>query len=205
MNQIKPFIVGIAGGTGSGKTTLAKKIAETLGNDTVTLIDADSYYRDLSHLSLHQRHQINFDHPDALDTPLLIEHIKTLKQGFSIKKHIYDFTIHTRTEETVTVAPKPVILIEGILIFALEDLCRLFDLKVFMDEDDDIRLLRRIQRDINERGRSIEMVAEQYLQNVRPMHEKFVEPSKKAADIVTRSFYSAEDVIKLLRGVVKRV
>jgi uridine kinase len=205
MNQIKPFIVGIAGGTGSGKTTLAKKIAETLGNDTVTLIDADSYYRDLSHLSLHQRHQINFDHPDALDTPLLVDHIKTLKKGSPIKKHIYDFTIHTRTEETVTVAPKPVILVEGILIFALEDLCRLFDLKVFMDEDDDIRLLRRIQRDINERGRSIEMVAEQYLQNVRPMHEKFVEPSKKAADIVTRSFDSAEDVIKLLRGVVKRV
>jgi uridine kinase len=205
MNQIKPFIVGIAGGTGSGKTTLAKKIAETLGNDTVTLIDADSYYRDLSHLSLHQRHQINFDHPDALDTPLLVDHIKTLKKGSPIKKHIYDFTIHTRTEETVTVAPKPVILVEGILIFALEDLCRLFDLKVFVDEDDDIRLLRRIQRDINERGRSIEMVAEQYLKNVRPMHERFVEPSKKAADIVTRSFDSAEDVIKLLRGVVKRV
>jgi uridine kinase len=205
MNQIKPFIVGIAGGTGSGKTTLAKKIAETLGNDTVTLIDADSYYRDLSHLPLHQRHQINFDHPDALDTPLLVDHIKTLKKGSPIKKHIYDFTIHTRTEETVTVAPKPVILVEGILIFALEDLCRLFDLKVFVDEDDDIRLLRRIQRDINERGRSIEMVAEQYLKNVRPMHERFVEPSKKAADIVTRSFDSAEDVIKLLRGVVKRV
>lgn len=205
MNQIKPFIVGIAGGTGSGKTTLAKKIAETLGNDTVTLIDADSYYRDLSHLPLHQRHQINFDHPDALDTPLLIEHIKILKQGFSIKKHIYDFTTHARKKETVTVGPTQIILVEGILIFALEDLCRLFDLKVFVDEDDDIRLLRRIQRDINERGRSIEMVAEQYLKNVRPMHERFVEPSKKAADIVTRSFDSAEDVIKLLRGVVKRV
>ena len=204
MNQIKPFIVGIAGGTGSGKTTLAKKIAETLGNDTVTLIDADSYYRDLSHLPLHQRHQINFDHPDALDTPLLIEHIKKLNQGFSIKKPIYDFSTHTRTKETVTVAPKPVILIDGILIFALEEVCRLFDLKVFVDEDADIRLLRRIQRDIRERGRSIEMVAEQYLQNVRPMHEKFVEPSKKAADIVMRTCDTAEDVIKVLRGTIKR-
>jgi uridine kinase len=199
MSQIKPFIIGIAGGTGSGKTTLARKIAEMLGDELVSLIDADSYYKDLSHLPHNQRHQINFDHPDALDTRLLIGHLKKIKQGLSIKKHAYDFAAHTRSEKTITLDPKPITVVEGILIFAIEELCRLFNLRIFVDEDADIRLLRRIQRDIKERGRSIEMVAEQYLQNVKPMHDKFVEPSKKKADIVMRPNDNAEDIIKMIR------
>ena len=199
MSQIKPFIIGIAGGTGSGKTTLAREIAEMLGDELVILIDADSYYKDLSHLPHNQRHQINFDHPDALDTRLLIGHLKKIKQGLSIKKHVYDFAAHTRSEKTITLDPKPITVVEGILIFAIEELCRLFNLRIFVDEDADIRLLRRIQRDIKERGRSIEMVAEQYLQNVKPMHDKFVEPSKKKADIVMRPNDNAEDIIKMIR------
>lgn len=199
MSQIKPFIIGIAGGTGSGKTTLARKIAEMLGDELVSLIDADSYYKDLSHLPHNQRHQINFDHPDALDTRLLIGHLKKIKQGLSIKKHVYDFAAHTRSEKTITLDPKPITVVEGILIFAIEELCRFFNLRIFVDEDADIRLLRRIQRDVKERGRSIEMVAEQYLQNVKPMHDKFVEPSKKKADIVMRPNDNAEDIIKMIR------
>lgn len=203
MDQTKPLIVGIAGGTGSGKTTLAQKITETLGDEQVALIDADSYYHDLSHLPLHQRHQINFDHPDALDTPLLKEHIETLKQGFPIKKHHYDFSTHTRTNRHITIHPKSIILVEGILIFALEAVSNLFNLKIFIEDDADIRLLRRILRDVKERGRSIEMITEQYLKNVRPMHEKFVEPSKRAADIVIHNCESVEKVINVLQEKLK--
>lgn len=201
---MKPFMVGIAGGTGSGKTTLSGIIIKTLGNELVSLIDGDSYYGDLSYLPYHQRHQVNFDHPDALDTPLLIEHIKTLKQGLPVKKHLYDFAMHTRSEKTTIVEPKPIVVVEGILIFALDAVCRLFDLKIYLDEDADIRLLRRISRDTQERGRSLEMVAEQYLKNVKPMHERFVEPSKSKADIVLRHGDSPEDIIRLLRDQINK-
>lgn len=183
---MKPFIVGIAGGTGSGKTTLALKLAGMLGTDMAALIDADAYYKDLSHLPLEQRHHINFDHPDALDTRLLIEHIQTLKQCRAVSKQLYDFAAHTRTPGTNTVNPRPIVLVDGMLIFAVDGLSRLFDLKVFVDEEADIRLLRRILRDSKERGRTIDMIADQYLRYVKPMHDQFVEPSKKRADIIIR-------------------
>lgn len=200
MKTIQPFIVGIAGGTGSGKTTLANAIVQTLGAACASVIDADSYYRDLSHLPLQERHHINFDHPDALDAPLLIEHVALLRQGLPVTKQVYDFAAHARSHETITIDPKPVVIIEGILIFAIGGLHGLFDLRVFVDEDADIRLLRRMLRDIQERGRSVEMVAEQYLRFVKPMHQRFVEPSRAAADLVIHPGESGDAVIEIIKN-----
>lgn len=181
---MKPIIIGVAGGTGSGKTTVSVAILERVGREQITYIQHDSYYKDLSHLPLEERHKINFDHPDALDTNLLVEHLKRLQAGSLIEVPIYDFTTHTRKRETRRVEPRAVTLVEGILIFADKALRELMDVKIFVDTDADIRFLRRLQRDITERGRTLESVIRQYLETVRPMHLEFVEPSKRYADII---------------------
>jgi uridine kinase len=179
-----PVIVGIAGGSASGKTTLAKRIIEILGEDHISFIGHDSYYKNLDHLSMEDRAKNNFDHPDSLDTALLIKHLQLLKAGKTIQVPTYDFNTHTRTMVSTTIEPRKVILVDGILIFAESELVQLMDLKIFVDTDDDIRLIRRIQRDTIERGRTTESIIEQYLRTVRPMHDLYVEPSKRKADII---------------------
>lgn len=178
------MIIGICGGTGSGKTTIARKIIETVGSDKVILITQDSYYRNLADMPLDERHQANFDHPDSIDSDLLVTHIRKLKMGQAIEMPIYDFRTHTRSEKTQHVEPKPVIIVEGILIFAESRILDLLDIKIFVDTPDDIRFIRRLQRDIAERGRTVESVIDQYLRTVRPMHFEFVEPSKRHADMI---------------------
>lgn len=180
----RPIIIGVAGGTGSGKTTVAMKILERVGAENIAYIPHDAYYRDLSHLPPEERSKVNFDHPDSLETELLIEHLKQLKAGQPVDIPVYDFTTHTRTNRTQRVGPAPVILVEGILVFAEPALRELFDVKLYVDTDADIRLIRRIQRDVRERGRTLESVIQQYLTTVRPMHLEFVEPSKRYADVI---------------------
>ena len=183
-NVQHPLVLGIAGGTGSGKTTVAFEILERVGQKHVSYVPHDSYYKDLGDLPPNQKREINFDHPDSLDTELMIEHVKQLKKGKAIDMPVYDFSTHTRTKECIHVEPNPVILVEGILIFTEPRLRSLFDVKLFVDTDADVRLVRRIRRDINERGRTIESVLEQYQKTVRPMHLEFVEPSKRYADVI---------------------
>ncbi len=180
----QPFVVGVAGGTGSGKTTIAQKIAESVPRESVSVIEHDSYYRDAAHLDVEARAQLNFDHPDALDTQLLIEHLQALKSGTAAEVPLYDFKTHARRGETKRVLPTAIIVVEGILIFSDADLRPLLDLKIFVDTDADIRILRRIRRDMEQRGRSFESVREQYYRTVRPMHLQFVEPSKRWADVI---------------------
>ncbi|MCP4716672.1 MAG: uridine kinase [Deltaproteobacteria bacterium] len=179
-----PFVIGITGGTGAGKTTLTSLLAEELGSNLVTIVDADSYYRDLRHIPLNERHHTNFDHPDALDTKLLLQHIEQLKNNHPITKNLYDFACHTRIDDTITLTPKPFIIVEGILIFSVKQLLPLYDLKIFLDEESDIRLLRRVQRDTRDRGRSVDLIVMQYQHHIRPMHTRFVEPAKQKADII---------------------
>lgn len=179
-----PIIIGVAGGTGSGKTTVALKILEQVGAEHVAYIPHDAYYRDLSHLPASLRTQVNFDHPDSLETDLLVEHLKQLKAGQAVEVPVYDFTIHARTAQTRRVGPAPVILVEGILVFAEPELRALFDVKLYVDTDADIRIIRRLQRDVEERGRTLESVIQQYMTTVRPMHLEFVEPSKRYADVI---------------------
>jgi uridine kinase len=178
------MIIGLCGGTGSGKTTVARKIVEAVGEDKLLLLAQDAYYKDSSHLPLEKRVELNFDHPDAVDAALLVEHLDLLKRGQPILQPIYDFTRHVRQTETRHLEPKPVVIVEGILIFENETLCRYFDLKVFVEADPDVRFIRRLRRDLSKRGRSLDSVIEQYLQTVRPMHLKFVEPSRRRADII---------------------
>ncbi|GBC82371.1 Uridine kinase [bacterium HR10] len=178
------MIIGICGGTGSGKTTVAQKILEAVGADRVVYLQQDAYYKDVSHVPLEVRHTLNFDHPDAIDTDLLIQHIEELRAGRAIEQPVYDFTTHTRRPETRHVEPRPIILVEGILVFENPRLRALMDLKIFVDTADDIRFIRRLIRDISERGRTVESVIAQYLETVRPMHLEFVEPSKRYADII---------------------
>jgi uridine kinase len=179
-----PLVIGIAGGTGSGKTTVAKVIIDRVGKDHIALLPHDAYYKDLAELEPAQRATINFDHPDSLETSLLIEHIKQLKNLQSIELPVYDFKTHNRTTETIHIEPQPVILVEGILILAEKGLRDLFDVKIFVDTDPDIRFIRRLERDIVERGRTSYSVVQQYLATVRPMHLEFVEPSKRYADVI---------------------
>jgi uridine kinase len=181
---MEPVVIGMAGGTGSGKTTVAREILRRAGTEQISLIQHDAYYKDLSDLPLAQRAMQNFDHPDALDNGLLIKHLKELKAGRAIEVPVYDFTTHTRTKETRHVEPRRVILVEGILIFADEALRRLMDVKIYVDTDADIRFIRRLQRDIAERGRTMDSVIHQYLATVRPMHQEFVESSKRFADVI---------------------
>ena len=179
-----PIVIGIAGGSGSGKTTLAELIIERVGSDQIAYLPHDAYYKDLSKLPPNQRAAVNFDHPDSLDNDLLIQHVEQLKSYQSVDLPIYDFKQHTRTHETLKIDPRPVIMVEGILIFAEPILRKLLEVKIFVDTDSDIRFIRRLQRDIEERGRSADSVVRQYLATVRPMHLEFVEPSKRYADMI---------------------
>jgi uridine kinase len=179
-----PLVIGIAGGSGSGKTTVAQTILQRVGPDQISFLQHDAYYKDLSGLPPTQRAEVNFDHPDSLETDLLSQHIKELKDGQAVNVPIYDFSTHSRTDKTYTVEARDVILVEGILIFAEAALRPLFDVKIFVDTDPDLRFIRRLQRDITERGRTTESVVKQYLSTVRPMHLEFVEPSKRYADVI---------------------
>lgn len=179
-----PLVIGIAGGTGSGKTTIASVILDRVGAHKIALLPHDAYYKDLSDLPATQRAQINFDHPDSLDTPLMVQHLKLLKKNESINLPVYDFKTHTRTNQTILINPQRVIIVEGILIFVEPKLRELFDVRIFVDTDPDIRFIRRLERDIAERGRTTESVIKQYLTTVRPMHMEFVEPSKRYADVI---------------------
>jgi uridine kinase len=178
------LVIGIAGGTGSGKTTIADYILETVGPEKIAFLPHDAYYLELHHLSQEERAKVNFDHPSSLETELLIEHIQLLKAGQSIELPHYDFRTHTRTGETTKIEPQQILIVEGILIFAEPELRKLFDLKIYVDTDADIRFIRRLRRDIEDRGRTTESVIDQYLDTVRPMHLEFVEPSKRYADVI---------------------
>jgi len=179
-----PVVIGVAGGTGSGKTTVAHVILERVGAHRITLLPQDAYYKDLSHLPPAQRAQMNFDHPDALEMDLMVEHLRMLREWKPIEMPVYDFTTHTRRPETKHVEPNPVILVEGILVLADPRLRELMDVKLFVDTDADVRFIRRLKRDIEERGRTMESVIHQYLTTVRPMHLEFVEPTKRYADVI---------------------
>jgi len=184
MAPIKPFFVGIAGGTGSGKTTVASKLRDALPEGSSIIIDHDSYYKDRSSMPRRERDLLNFDHPDSLDNGLLIEHLDELARGSAIEIPIYDFVTHSRRTERRKIAPVPVVIVEGILIFADQEIRRRFDVKIFVDTDADIRAFRRVRRDMESRGRTFAQVDEQYHRTVRPMHLEFVEPSKRFSDIL---------------------
>ena len=179
------IVIGIAGGTGSGKTTLAEKIIEHFGGKIV-IVHHDNYYREYKNMTYEQRSKINFDHPDSFETDLMIEDIKKLKRGETVYCPVYDYTVHNRIDKRLTVEPRPIILIEGILIFSDKRLCDLMDIKIFVDTDADIRLIRRIKRDMQTRCRTLESILTQYTDTVKPMHDLYVEPSKKMADIVVQ-------------------
>jgi uridine kinase len=179
-----PVIVGIAGGTGSGKTTVARAIYDRVGSDRIEWISHDSYYRNFDGLAAEERKKINFDHPDSLETELLTRHLDVLMKGSSVEVPVYDFATHSRKTETQRVEPRKVIIVEGILVLAEPELRRRIDIKLFVDTPADIRFVRRLMRDITSRGRSLESVVEQYITTVRPMHEEFVEPSKRHADLI---------------------
>lgn len=197
------MIIGICGGTGSGKTTVARRILENVSDENVVFFQQDSYYRNLEDMPIELRHQINFDHPDALDNDLFINHVKALRAGEAINMPVYDFSIHTRRAETIYVQPKPIMIIEGILIFVDAALRGLMDIKIFVDTDDDLRFIRRLKRDVHERGRTVESVIKQYLETVRPMHQQFVEPSKRHADVIIPEGGYNEVGIDLISGKIQ--
>jgi uridine kinase len=182
--MFKPFVIGVAGGTGSGKTTVSRRIQEAVSPKEIAYVQHDNYYRDQSHLSFAERVNTNYDHPDSLETSLMVEHLLVLKAGLSIEMPRYDFTLHTRSTEVQPLDSAPIILVEGILIFVEKDLRELMDIRIFVDTDADIRFIRRLRRDMVERGRSLDSVVQQYMGTVRPMHLEFVEPSKRYADII---------------------
>jgi uridine kinase len=198
----RPMVLGIAGGTGSGKTTIARAVIEAIG-PAVVLIDHDAYYRDQSHLPFEEREKTNYDHPDALETDLLIEHLRALREGRPIDKPVYDYARHARAPQTERVAPAPVIIVEGILTLAVPALRQELDVKVFVDTDADIRLMRRIRRDLEHRGRTFASVRAQYYETVRPMHLAFVEPSKHFADIIIPEGGQNRIAIELLAGRIR--
>jgi uridine kinase len=197
------MIIGICGGTGSGKTTIARRIVESVGIENVVLVEQDSYYRNLSDMPLDERHHANFDHPDSIDSDLLVNHLKRLRNGQSIDMPVYDFVSHTRKEECEVIGPKPVVIVEGILIFAESAILDVLDVRVFVDTPDDIRLIRRLRRDVQERGRSFERTLWQYEHTIRPMHYEFVEPSKRHADIIIPEGGNPEISIEFLCGLVR--
>ncbi len=180
----RPVIIGVAGGSGSGKTTVVREIVSRLGPDDVALIQHDSYYRDRSELSPTERAKVNYDHPDSLETSLLVEDVRSLRDGHAVNVPVYDFSTHTRTAKVVPLAPRKVVIVEGILVLAEPDLRAQMAMRVFVDTDPDIRMIRRLRRDMNERGRTLESVVTQYLESVRPMHLEFVEPSKRHAHVI---------------------
>ena len=179
----KVLVIGIAGGSGSGKTTLTNQIVSRF-SDEVTVVTHDNYYKAHDDMTYEERSRLNYDHPNAFETELMIEHLKQLKKGESVECPIYDYTIHNRSKNTLTIAPAKVIIVEGILIFENKELCDQMDIRIFVDTDDDLRIIRRIRRDVMERARSLDSVINQYIDTVKPMHEQFVEPSKKNASII---------------------
>jgi uridine kinase len=197
------LVVGIAGGTASGKTTVARKLIEAIPARKVALLEQDSYYRDLSDLPLEERAQFNFDHPDAFDIATMVAHLAALKAGRAVDVPIYDFARHVPKTETIHVEPAPVVMIDGILVLAIEQVRELLDVKIFVDTDDDVRVIRRIERDVRDRGRTLEGVVEQYFRTVRPMHRGFVEPSKRYADIVIPHGGSNDVAIEMVAGAVR--
>lgn len=199
------MIIGIAGGTGSGKTTVVKKIIKQLPTDQVSVISQDNYYKDNSHLSMEERHAINYDHPNSVDFNLLIDHLKQLKQGISINQPVYSYVNHNRLKEVIQTKATKVIVVEGILIFALKELRDLFDVKLFVDTPDDERLIRRIRRDIQDRGRDIEEVLNRYEDTLRPMHQQFIEPYKKYADIIVPEGGNNNVAIKVITKTIKEI
>ena len=197
------MIIGISGGTGSGKTTVARRILENVSDEYITFLQQDSYYRNLGDLPLELRRQINFDHPDALDNELFVNHVRALRAGEAIEMPVYDFATHTRKALSVRLECKPVIIIEGILVFVDAALREQMDVKIFVDTDDDLRFIRRLQRDVTERGRTVESVIKQYLETVRPMHQQFVEPSKRYADVIIPEGGHNEVGIDLISGKIR--
>jgi uridine kinase len=200
---MEPIVIAVAGGTASGKTTVANEILRRVGAEHIACIPHDAYYRDLSHLPPSERAKVNFDHPDSLETDLLIQHVKGLRAGRAVEIPVYDFTNHTRTQRTRRVEPARVILVEGILVFVEPELRELFDVKLYVDSDADERFIRRLRRDIEKRGRTVESVCEQYLGTVRPMHLEFVEPSKRYADVIIPGGGFNEVAIEMVAARVK--
>ncbi len=202
--RIRPFTVALAGGSGSGKTSLTQAMVAALGPDRCSVLDHDSYYRDLSQLSLAARAETNFDHPDSLENELLARHLADLRTGLAVQRPRYDFSTHSRRSDTTTVEPRPIILCEGILLLAVPELRSAFDLRVYVDTPADVRALRRVQRDIVERGRTVQSVVHQYMTSVRLMHERFVEPARETADLVLGWQHTpqewAQTVMAILRG-----
>ena len=199
----KHLVIGIAGGSGSGKTTLLKNIVETFG-PSITVISHDNYYKRHDEMTYEERCQLNYDEPAALETDLMVCQLEALRRGERIQCPVYDFTVHNRSNETITIKPEKVIIVEGILIFTDKDLRDLMDIKIFVDTDADIRICRRIKRDVNKRGRSLESVILQYQQTVKPMHEKYVEPSKKYADIVVPEGGKNLVALAMIQGYIRR-
>jgi uridine kinase len=210
-HSLKPLIIGIAGGTGSGKTTVARKIAKALSDSpipdaSVVFLDMDGYYRNFDHLTMEERRKINWDHPEAFDLDLFITHLQQLARGEAIEKPVYDFTTHLRSERSERITPAGVVVVDGILLFSDERVRNLLDVKIFVDADPDIRLVRRIQRDMSERNRPLEEILEQYLTTVRPMHQQFVEPGKRFADIIVpRGGENAVAIEMILTTILRRL
>ncbi len=196
------LVIGIAGGSGSGKTTLTNQIAAQF-LEQVTVIKHDNYYKAHDDMDYEERSRLNYDHPNAFDTELMIEHLKALKKGESIECPIYDYTIHNRSKDTITIVPNKVIIVEGILIFENKDLCDLMDIRIFVDTDADLRIIRRIQRDVMERARSLESVINQYIETVKPMHEQYVEPSKKNANVIVPEGGYNQAAMEMIRNHIK--
>jgi len=206
MKAPKPLIIGIAGGSGSGKSTVARNVAQALRTESVAFIDMDAYYLNFAHLPIDERRKINWDHPDAFDWRLLVEQLERLAAGEAVDKPVYDYVTHTRSQSMVSVPPADVVVIDGILLFSDQRVRDLCDVKVFVDADADIRLIRRIRRDITKRGRPLEEVLEQYLTTVQPMHLQFVEPSKRYADvIVPRGGHNAIAIEMIVAKIQRRL
>ena len=203
-----PFVIGVAGGSGSGKTTVVRRIVDSLGPEQVTWLDHDRYYRDRNDLRLEERAALNYDHPDALETDLLVEHVRALKAGRAIEAPQYDFTRHARLAQTDEFVPRRALIVEGILVFTDASLRELMDLKVFVDTDSDTRFIRRLQRDVAERGRTMDSVIDQYQSTVKPMHLEFVEPSKRYADVIIplggHNTVAVDLLLTMLRSVAGR-
>lgn len=201
----RPIVIGVAGGSGSGKTTVTKSICQRFSDQTILVIEQDYYYKDQGHLSFEQRLQTNYDHPLAFDNDLLISHVKQLMANKAIEKPIYDYTLHTRSDKTIKVKPQQVIILEGILILEDPALVELMDIKVFVDTDSDLRIIRRLLRDMKERGRSLDSVIQQYIDDVRPAHLQFVEPTKRYADIIIPEGGQNQVAIDLLATKVEKI